>query len=105
MPSSSAVRPLDLREGQPVLDLFRVVRERHHQLRPVVELHQEELVLRIGGLEELGGRLARFLQLGPMLPLVSNTMPIESGASSLENCVIFCSTLSSNSLKCSFSSR
>src|SRR5271165_3430001 len=38
-----------------------------------------------------------------MLPLVSKTKPMEMGASSEENCVICCSTLSSKSLKCSFS--
>ena len=38
-----------------------------------------------------------------MLPLVSKTMPTESGASSLENCVTSCSTLSSKSLKFSLS--
>ena len=38
-----------------------------------------------------------------MLPLVSNTNPTLSGASSLENCRIFCSTLSSEILKFSFS--
>ena len=38
-----------------------------------------------------------------MLPLASNTRPTLSGASSLENWVIVCSTFSSVSLKCSFS--
>ena len=39
-----------------------------------------------------------------MLPLMSKTSPTLSGASSLENCWIFCSTLSSEILKFSFSS-
>src|SRR5437763_6754647 len=39
-----------------------------------------------------------------MLPLVSKTRPIEMGASSLEKALISCSTLSSKSLKWSFSS-
>jgi hypothetical protein len=39
-----------------------------------------------------------------MLPLQSKTTPTESGASSLENCVISCGCLSSVSLKFSFSS-
>ena len=39
-----------------------------------------------------------------MLPLQSKTTPTESGASSLENWVISCGSLSSNSLKFSFSS-
>ena len=54
---------LGLGEGQPVLNLFQVRGEGHHQLRPVVELNQEEFVLGIGGLEELRHRLARFVQL------------------------------------------
>src|SRR5258706_11538179 len=39
-----------------------------------------------------------------MLPLVSKAIPTESGASSLENCTISCSTLSSKTLKFSLSS-
>ena len=39
-----------------------------------------------------------------MLPLQSKTTPTESGASSLENCEISCSVLSSKTLKFSFSS-
>src|SRR6476659_650024 len=39
-----------------------------------------------------------------MLPLVSKTRPIESGASSLAKCTNFCSDLSSNNRKFSFSS-
>src|SRR6266481_160918 len=38
-----------------------------------------------------------------MLPLVSKTKPIESGASSLAKCTTFCSPLSSKTLKFSFS--
>ena len=37
--------------------------EIHHQFRPVTELDQEKLVLRIGGFEELGHGLARHLEL------------------------------------------
>ena len=57
--------PLGLGEGQAVLDLLQVVGERLHQVGAVVELHQEELVLGIGGLEELRHRLPRFFQLVP----------------------------------------
>ena len=39
-----------------------------------------------------------------MLPLASNTMPTVTGASSEENWLTSCSILSSNTLKCSFSS-
>ena len=45
---------------------------------------------------------ARFMR-GPMLSLVSNTRPMEAGASSAAKCVIVCCTLSSKSVKCSFS--
>jgi len=40
------------------------VRKAGSERGPVVELHQEELVFRIGKLEELGGGLPGFLQLG-----------------------------------------
>ena len=94
---------LGLRECQPVLNLFRVRCERNDEVRAVVELNQEELVFRIRCFEQLRRCLRDFCSLLPMLPDASNTSPIESGASSLENCVISCFTLSSKSVKCSFS--
>jgi hypothetical protein len=39
-----------------------------------------------------------------MLPLVSKTSPTATGSSSMANCVIFCSTLSSKTRKFSLSS-
>ena len=39
-----------------------------------------------------------------MLPLMSNTSPTATGSSSIEKCVMVCSTRSSKSLKCSLSS-
>src|SRR4029077_1794647 len=56
--------PLGLGEGKAVLDLFETGGKAHHQLRTVVELDQEELVLGIGGLEELRGGLARLVEFG-----------------------------------------
>src|SRR5947209_4251958 len=41
---------LGLCEGEPVLQLLRIPRERHDEVRPVVELDQEELVLGVGDL-------------------------------------------------------
>ena len=39
-----------------------------------------------------------------MLPLMSKTRPTVTGSSSIEKWVMVCSTLSSKTLKCSFSS-
>ena len=66
-----------------------------------LKLDQEKLVFRIRRFQELRARPGAIsCSLAPMLPLVSNTMPTESGASSLENCVTTCSILSSKALKC-----
>src|SRR5712691_10803857 len=56
---------LGLRERQPILDFLGLFRESLHQLRPVAEFDQEELVLRVRRLHKLRDRLPRFLQLGP----------------------------------------
>src|SRR5579859_6791191 len=53
---------LGLRERQPVLDFLGLLRESLHQLRPIVEFDQEELVLGVRGLHKLRDRLPRFLQ-------------------------------------------
>ena len=63
MASSSAVRPLDWVKVRRFWISSRLRGERLDQLGRVVELHQEELVLGVGGLEELRHRLARFFQL------------------------------------------
>ena len=44
------------------MNLFGRPGERHHELGTVVELNQKELVLGVGGLEELGRRQAGFVQ-------------------------------------------
>ena len=46
-------------------------------------------------LKNVAAASAGFMILVFMLPLVSKTRPMETGASSLEKCVIFCSTPSS----------
>src|SRR6476646_3170307 len=56
---------LGLSECEAILDLFRVGSEAHHEFRPIVELHEEELIFRICGLEKLRGGLARFRELAP----------------------------------------
>ena len=56
---------LGLREGQAILDVLDVGCEILDQLGAVVELHQEEFVFRIGGLEKLGNGLAGLAQLVP----------------------------------------
>src|SRR5665647_3486186 len=54
--------PLGLRPRELILDLLDVTRERHHQLRLVVELHQKKLVLGVGCPKEFSRGLTRFLQ-------------------------------------------
>ncbi|SPE33113.1 hypothetical protein SBA6_240013 [Candidatus Sulfopaludibacter sp. SbA6] len=53
-----------LGEGELVLDLLDAARQGHHQLRLVVEFHQEKLVVRVGGLEKCRRSLARTAQFG-----------------------------------------
>ena len=64
MASSSAVRWPAAHRGQPSLNVFDRTGEVLNQLRPVVEADDEELVLGIGGLDELQNRFARADQLG-----------------------------------------
>src|SRR6202451_592932 len=52
-----------LSKRQSALEPVRIGREGNRQLRPVVELNQEEFVGRIGRLKELGRCLARLLKL------------------------------------------
>ena len=52
-------------EGEPVLNLLEAGGERLDQLGGIVELHQKELVLGIGGLEELRHGLPGFVQFAP----------------------------------------
>src|ERR1035441_2767825 len=54
---------LGLGKGELVLDLLQVAREGLNQVGRIVELHQEELVLRIGQLEKLRHCQSRFVEL------------------------------------------
>ena len=63
MASSSAVRPFDWVKVRRFWISSRFLVNGWIRSARVVELHQEELVLGIRGLEELRDRLARFLQL------------------------------------------
>ena len=79
--------------GQAGLDVFDRAGEVLDQLGAVVEADDEELILRIGGLDELQDRLLGAISLEVMEPERSKMMPIETGASSLAKLAIFCSPL------------
>src|SRR5215472_604770 len=51
------------REHQPILQVFHASGERADELCTIVEIHEEEFILRIGGAKELHGGHARFLDL------------------------------------------
>ena len=86
------MRPLALMECQAVLNFLGIGRHGDHQFRAVVKANQEEASSSYRSSSsgfavfmncETAWR--DFMSLAPMLPLVSKTMPTESGASSLEN--------------------
>src|SRR5580693_1768358 len=51
------------RVHQSILHFFDAGRERTYELSPVVEVDQEEFILRVGGAEELHGSDPRFVDL------------------------------------------
>ena len=65
-----------------LIEVIGIGRERDGQPGPVAELHEEELVPRVGVWKKAAAASAAFRMRGPILLLMSRSNPTETGASS-----------------------
>src|SRR6266576_3686107 len=103
MASSNAVRPLDWVNVRRFWIFSRLVVKSSTSSGRSLNCTRKNSSSGLAVLKKCATASRDFVSLFPMLPLVSKTQPMESGASSLAKWVTFCSTLSSNSRKFSFS--
>src|SRR5207245_9311256 len=89
--------------NQLALDIFDGLSEVGNFLRLMGEGDHEELILRVGSLEDLHHSFACPLDFAAHATLISKMTPRDTGASSLEKCLISCASLPSKTLKFSLS--
>ena len=92
-----------LREGELVLNLLGVMRKAADQVGLSLNSTRKNSSSGFAVLKNCATAWRDLSSLFPMLPLQSKTIPMASGASSLENCTSFCSDLSSKTRKFSAS--